>query len=127
MFYNFGYPIELVTDQGTQFTSHLIENMLSQHNIKHRNSTPYHPQANGQEEVTNRALERILTKVVSRNRKYFVDKLMEATWAYNTTWKTTIGFTPYYLVYGKRSLLSIEFEYNTLRMATKLDLDVTRE
>lgn len=27
VFYNFGYPRELVTDQGAQFTSHLIKNM----------------------------------------------------------------------------------------------------
>jgi len=46
--------------------------------------------------------------------------------AYNTTWKTTIGFTPYDLVYGKKALLSIEFEYNTLRMTAQLDLNVTR-
>jgi len=70
-------------------------------------------------------LESILTKVVSSNRKYWVDRLVEATWAYNTTWKTTIGFTPYDLVYGKKALLSIEFDYNTLRVATQLDLDVT--
>eukprot|EP00253_Pinus_taeda_P026959 PITA_26959 len=87
--------------------------------IKHRTSTPYHPQANGQVEVTNRALERIFTKVVSNNRKDWEDRLIEATWAYNTT-----GFTPYELVYGKKALLSIEFEYNTLRMAAQLDLDL---
>jgi len=52
---------------------------------------------------------------------------VEATWAYNTTWKTTIGLTPYDLVYGKKTLLSMEFEYNTLRMAVQLDLDVTKE
>ncbi len=77
-------------------------------------------------EVTNRALEGILTKVISSNRKDWVDKLVEATWAYNTTWKTTTGFTLYELVYGKKALFSIEFEYNTLRMATQLDLDITR-
>eukprot|EP00253_Pinus_taeda_P017102 PITA_17102 len=88
-------------------------------------STLYHPQANGQVEVTNRALEGILTKVVSSNRKDWADRLVEATWAYNTTWKTTIGFTPYELVYGKKALLSIEFEFNTLRMTTQLDLDLS--
>jgi len=75
-------------------------------------------------EVTNRALEGILTKVVSGNRKYWADRLFEATWAYNTTWKTTTRFTPYELVYGKKALLSIEFEYNTLRMEAQLDLDL---
>eukprot|EP00253_Pinus_taeda_P029787 PITA_29787 len=117
IFYKFGYPRELVTDQGSQFTSNLIEDLLAHHKIKHRTSTPYHPQANGQVEVTNRALEGILTKVVSNNRKDWADHVVEATWAYNTTWKTTTSFTPYELVYGKRALLSIEFEYNTLRMA----------
>eukprot|EP00253_Pinus_taeda_P035092 PITA_35092 len=47
IFYKFGYPRELVTDQGSQFTSNLVENLLTHHNIKHRTSTPYHPQANG--------------------------------------------------------------------------------
>lgn len=99
--------------------------MLSQHKIKHRTSTPYHPQANGKVEVTNRTLEGILTKVVRSSIKDWADRLVEANWAYNTTWKTTIGFTPYELVYGKKALLSIEFEYNTLRMAAQLDLDLS--
>eukprot|EP00253_Pinus_taeda_P003891 PITA_03891 len=125
IFYKFGYPRELVTDQGSQFTSNLIEDFLSHHKIKHRTSTPYHPQANGQVEVTNRALDRILTKVVSSSRRDWVGRLVEATWAYNTTWKTTTSFTPYELVYRKKALLSIEFEYNTLRMAAQLDLDLS--
>eukprot|EP00253_Pinus_taeda_P008318 PITA_08318 len=126
IFYKFGYPKELVTDQGSQFTSNLIEDLLTHHKIKHRTSTPYHPQANGQVEVTNRALEEILTKVVSSSIKDWADRLGEATWTYNTTWKTTTGFTPYELVYGKKALLSIEFEYNTLRMTAQLDLDISR-
>eukprot|EP00253_Pinus_taeda_P036248 PITA_36248 len=125
IFYKSVYPRELVTDQGSQFTSNLIEDFLAHHKIKHRNSTPYHPQANGKVEVTNRALEGILTKVVSSNRKDWADHLVEATWAYNTTWKTTTGFTPYELVYRKNALLSIEFEYNTLRVAAQLDLDLS--
>ena len=69
-------------------------------------------------------MEWILTKVVSSSRKDWADRLVEATWAYNTTWKTTTGFTPYDLVYGKKYLLSIEFEFNTLRMVAQLDLDL---
>ena len=124
VFYKFGYPRDLVTDQGSQFTSNVIEELLSHHKIKHRTSTAYHPRANGKVEVTNKALEGILTKVVSSGRKDWVERLVEATWAYNTTWKTTTRFTPYELVYGKKALLSIEFEYNILRMAAQLDLDL---
>jgi len=103
----------------------MIEELLKHHKINHRTSTPYHPQANGQEEVTKKALENILTKVVNSGRKDWVERLVEATWAYNMTWKTTTRFTPYELVYGKKALLSIEFEYNTLRMAAQLDLDLS--
>jgi len=99
---------------------------LRQHNIKHRKSTAYHPHANGQVEVTNRALEGILTKVVRSNIKDWADRLVEANWAYNRPWKTTTSFTPYDLVYGKKAFHSIELEYNTLRMASQLDLDVTK-
>jgi len=66
-------------------------------------------------EVTNRALEGILTKVISNSRKDWANRLIEATWAYNTTWKTTTEFTPYELVYAKKASFSNEFEYNTLR------------
>eukprot|EP00253_Pinus_taeda_P009865 PITA_09865 len=93
--------------------------------IKHRTSTPYHPQAIGQVDVTNRALEGIPTKVVSNIRKDWADRLVEATWAYNTTWKTITGCTPYELVYGKNALLLITFEFNTLRMVVQLDLDLS--
>eukprot|EP00253_Pinus_taeda_P014512 PITA_14512 len=47
IFYKFGYPKELVIDQGSKFTSNFIEELLTHHKIKHRTSTPYHPQANG--------------------------------------------------------------------------------
>eukprot|EP00253_Pinus_taeda_P026735 PITA_26735 len=79
IFYKFGYPRELVTYQGSQFTSNLIEDLFTHHKIKHRTSTPYHPQANGQVEVTNRALEGILTEVVSSSRKDWADRSVEAT------------------------------------------------
>eukprot|EP00253_Pinus_taeda_P009620 PITA_09620 len=76
-------------------------------------------------EFTNRALEGILKKLVRRSRKDWSGRLVEATWAYNTTRKTTTGFTTYELVYGKKDFLSIEFEFNTLRMATQLNLDLS--
>ena len=79
VFYKFGYPREMVTNQGIQFTSNMIEDLLSHHKIKHRTSTPYHPQSNGQVEVTNSVLEDILTKVVSSSRKDWEDRLVDAT------------------------------------------------
>ena len=62
IFTHYGVPKELVTDQGAQFTSNLISELMKQYNIRHQKSSPYHPQANGQAEVTNRELKTFLKK-----------------------------------------------------------------
>jgi transposase InsO family protein len=74
IFSRFGLPREIVIDQGAQFTSRVIEKIMQQHHIFHKKSTPYHPQENGQAEVTNRELENILTKTISMNKKYWERK-----------------------------------------------------
>jgi hypothetical protein len=56
-------------------------------------------------------MENILTKTVSMNKKNWSKKLIEATWAYNITWKTTTRLTLFELFYGNKSILPIEFEY----------------
>jgi hypothetical protein len=125
IFVCFGVPREIITDQGTQFTSRLIQSITEQFKIKHRMSTLYHSQANRQVEVTNRVLETILTKTVQHHHKDWADRLPEALWAYKTTWRNTTGFTPYELVYGKRVVLPIEFEIKTLRIALQVGLDLS--
>ncbi|XP_059073513.1 uncharacterized protein LOC131874247 [Cryptomeria japonica] len=120
IFTRYGVPREIVTDQGAQFTSTLIIALFNEYNVKHRKSTPYHPQVNGQAEVTNRELESTLTKIVALNRKDWSSRLFEVVWAYRTTWKTTIGFTPFKTVYGTKAMMPVEFEHKTLRTAISL-------
>ena len=50
----FGYPHELLTDSGPQFTYHQFMTYLKAHNIKYHLITPYWPQANGKVERFNR-------------------------------------------------------------------------
>ncbi|CAF1538353.1 unnamed protein product, partial [Adineta steineri] len=82
----------------------MVHTITQQYHIRHKVSTPYHPQANGQVESTNKILDTILTKTIKSNHKYWADRLPEAVWAYRTIWRNTIGHTPYELVYGKHIL-----------------------
>lgn len=75
IFTRYGVPREIVTDQGAQFTSTLITTLVNEYNIRHRKSTPYHPQVNGQVEVTNREIEAILTKTMAIHRKDWENRL----------------------------------------------------
>jgi len=61
--------------------------VLEHYNVKHKVITPYHPQENGQAEVSSKELKRILEKTVATSRKVWATKLNEALWAYKTTFK----------------------------------------
>eukprot|EP00253_Pinus_taeda_P020955 PITA_20955 len=117
IFTHFGVPREIVTDQGSQFTSNMMEKLMEEYKIKHKKSTPYHPQANGQVESTNKVIESIITKTFHLHRRDWAERLLESLWAYRTTWRNTIGHSPYELVYGKEFLLPIEFQVKTFKMA----------
>ena len=67
IFTRYGLPIEIVSDQGVHFVNEVIEFLLNEFMVIHRKSAPYHPQANGQAESTNKTLCSALAKVVEGN------------------------------------------------------------
>lgn len=77
IFCMYGVPYEIVTDQGPQFTSILIAQLVKEFETRHKNLTPYHPQFNGQVEVTNKELENILTKIMQVHKRDWVVRLLE--------------------------------------------------
>jgi len=123
---SFGVPREIVIDQGSQFTYNMVERLVEECKINHGKYTPYHPQANGQVESTNKVIGGILTKTVHLHRRDWAERLLEALRAYRTTWRNTTGHTPYELVYGKQVLFPIEFQIRTFKMAVQLGLDLSK-
>jgi hypothetical protein len=96
----FGIPHKIISDNGTPFVNKDVREVLEHYRIKHRRSTPYYPQGNGQAEATNRMLLRILSKMVFDYGKGWNSHLADVLWAYRGSPKTATGFTPFSLVYG---------------------------
>jgi transposase InsO family protein len=62
VFTRFGTPLEIVSDNGPQFLSEVVENLLARLVVKHRFTTMYKPNTNGLVEKTNRILCSMLAK-----------------------------------------------------------------
>jgi hypothetical protein len=80
---------------------------MDRYKINHRVTTPYHPQANGQVEGTNKILEAIITNTVKLHLKDWADNSLKL---YGPTRKHggLLLIAPYELVYENRVLLVIE-------------------
>ena len=121
IFTRYGLPIEIVSDRGTHFLNEMIEYLLEEFMVIHKKSTPYHQQANGQAESTNKILCTVLKKVVSESKTDWELKLPSILWAYRVAYKTAIGTTPFNMVFGLDAILPMEFLTPTLRVAKNLE------
>ncbi|GJV06769.1 reverse transcriptase domain-containing protein [Tanacetum coccineum] len=120
LFARFGVPKALISDRGTHFCNSQHEKALQKYGVTHKLSTTYHPQTNGQTEVTNRAIKRILERYVGYNPKNWSEKLDDALWAFRTAYKTPTGCTPFRLVYGKSWALKQSAAKNRFMKLNKL-------
>jgi len=73
----------------------------------------------------NKVLEAIMTKKVQQRNKDWVDRLPKALWDYHTTWRNTMCFTPYDIVYGNNLVLLIEFDIKTLRTSLQVGMNLS--
>ena len=111
----FGAPAYLVSDQGKAFTGHVITHLCELYGVRKLRTSPYHAQTNGQVERMNQMIIRMIGKLEEDKKACWSKHLPELLLAYNATCSTVTGYSPYYLLFGRRSRIPVEYLFPTLR------------
>ena len=65
----YGAPRTIIGDEGSCFANKLFAKLLSRYGVRHAMGLAYHPQSNGQAEISNREIKNILEKTVNTSRR----------------------------------------------------------
>jgi len=104
---HFVVPRTMVTNHGSHFKNHMMSDLTSLLGFRHDQSSSYYPQANHQVEAVNGVLKTMICKLVGKHKTNWHQMLYSALWAYRTSVKTAMGFTPFQLAYGLEAVLPI--------------------
>ena len=109
-----GVPAYLVSDQGKAFTGHIITHLCDLYGVQKLRTSPYHAQTNGQVECMNQTIIRMISKLEEDKKACWSEHLPELLLAYNTTHCAVTGYSPYYLLFGRRSRIPVDYLFPTL-------------
>ena len=110
----FGAPAYLVSDQGKAFTGHLISNLCELYGVQKLRTSPYHAQTNGQVERMNQTIIRMIGKLEEDKKARWSEHLPEMLSAYNGTRSAVTGYSPYFLLFGRKSRMPVDCLFPTL-------------
>jgi len=101
----YGTPSIIQSDQGTNFVNKVIAQLTEKFRIRHKKSSPYHPQSNGLVERFNRSLCEGIAKVTEEIEEWD-DYIQPILFAYRVKELRILGTSPYKIIYGKDPMLA---------------------
>ena len=102
IFARLGVPDELLTDNGSNFTSRLMKRFYDLTGIHHLKTSAYHPATDGMVERFNQTLKQTLRKLTQKSSDDWDACIPYLMWAYRGTVHASTGYSPFELMYGRR-------------------------
>jgi hypothetical protein len=101
----FGMPKCILADNGNGFGSKFMKMIMHMLGIKMRYSLPYHAQSNGICERLNGIIVNILAAYTINDHTTWAKYIPQITFGYNTSIHTTIGYSPYEVMFGHKAYI----------------------
>ena len=102
MICRFGCPLVLHSDQGRNYDGRLIKELCRLLEIRKSRTTPRHPQSNGQTERFNRIMVQMIKAFLKGEQCNWYQHLECLATAYRVAKHETTGFTPNFLMLGRK-------------------------
>jgi hypothetical protein len=96
-----GVPKKIVSNRGTQFTSHFLQQLHEALGAHLKFSSAYHPQTDGQTERTNQILEDMLRACALQDKIGWDKRLPYAEFSYNNSYQASLKMSPFEALYGR--------------------------
>ena len=109
-FQHYGLPDKLISDQGANFESGVIQELCKLLGVQKIRTTPYHPQTNGSCERFNRTLIGMIGTLATEEKSKWPSSLKRLVHAYNSSVNRMTGFSPFFLMFGRSPRLPIDIE-----------------
>jgi hypothetical protein len=103
IFFVFGVPESVMSDNGSQLTSHAFKNFLNKYGVEHLFTAVHSPQANAVERV-NRNIVSGIRAYVDESQKNWDQALMWITWALRSAINQSVGESPYRILFGQNMI-----------------------
>src|SRR5258705_1499195 len=100
VFKRYGLPDIMISDQGPQFTAKVFQEIMTILQVKHKMSTAYHPQTDGQTECLNQELEVYLQIFCANLPNSWNSMLPIAEFTHNSCTHEELKQSPFHLIYG---------------------------